>query len=56
MPVWRKIRRVRYFYLVGVAGCLVAVLGPREWGLELGSAVLLLLIMLYMAIEIFDER
>ncbi len=56
MPVWRKIRRGPYLYLLGIVGCLVAVLGPREWGLELGSAVLLLLIMLYMAKDIFDKQ
>ena len=56
MPVWRKIRRGRYFYLVGVVGCLAAVFGLREWGLELGSAGLLLIIMLYMTKDVFDKR
>jgi len=56
MPMWRKNRRGRYFYLVGVVGCLGAVIGLREWGLELGSAGLLLLIMLYMTKDIFDKR
>ena len=54
-PVWRKIRRGRYLYLIGVVGCLVAVFGLREWGLGLGSAGLLLLIMLYMTKDIFDD-
>ncbi len=56
MSVWRKIRRGRLFYLVSVVGCLVAVFGLREWGLELGSAVLLLLIMLYMAKDTFEKQ
>ena len=56
MPVWRKNRRGHYLYLIGFVGCLAVVFGPREWGLELGSAVLLLLIMLYMAKDIFDKR
>ena len=54
--MWRKVPRGRYLYLIGVVGCLAAVLGSREWGLELGSAVLLLLIMLYMTKDIFDKR
>ena len=56
MPVWRKIRRGRYFYFIGFVACLVAVFGLREWGLELGSAVLLLLIMLYMAKDTFEKQ
>ena len=56
MPVWRKVPRGRYLYLIGVVGCLAAVFGLREWGLELGSAVLLLLIMLYMTKDVFDKR
>ncbi len=56
MQVWCKIRRGPYLYLIGVVGCLAVVLGPREWGLELGSAALLLLIMLYMAKDIFDKQ
>ena len=56
MPVWRKVRRDRYLYLIAVVGCLVAVFGLREWDLGLGSAGLLLLIMLYMTKDIFDER
>ena len=54
--MWRKIRRGRYLYLIGVVGCLVAVFGLREWGLGLGSAGLLLLIMLYMTKDIYDKR
>ncbi len=56
MSVWRKVRRGRYLYLIGVVGCLVAVFGLREWGLELGSAGLLLLIMLYMTKDVIDKR
>ena len=56
MSVWRKIRRSRYLYLIAVVGCLAVVFGPREWGLELGTAVLLLLIMLYMAKDIFEKQ
>ena len=56
MPVWRKIRRGPYLYLLGIVACLAAVFGIREWGQELGLAVLLLLIMLYMAKDIFGKR
>ncbi len=56
MPVWRKIWRSRYLYLIGVVGCLVAVFGLREWGLELGMTGLLLMIMLYMAEDVFDKQ
>ncbi len=56
MPVWRKVRRDRYLYLIGVVGCSGAAIGLREWGLELGSAGLLLLIMLYMTKDVFDKR
>ncbi len=55
-PVWRKIRRGPYLYLLGIVAFLGAVFGIREWGQELGLAVLLLLIMLYMAKDIFDKR
>ncbi len=54
--MWRKIWRGPYLYLLGIVACLAAVLGIREWGQELGLAVLLLLIMLYMAKDIFDKR
>ncbi len=56
MSVWRKVRRGPYLYLLGIVGCLAVVFGPREWGLELGSAVLLLLIILYMAKDIFEKQ
>ncbi len=52
MPVWRKIRRGPYLYFLGVVGCLAALFGLGEWDLELVLAVLLLLIMLYMAKDI----
>ncbi len=56
MPVWRKVPCGRFLYLIGVVGCLAAVFGLREWGLELGSAGLLLIIMLYMTKDVFDKR
>ncbi len=56
MPVWRKIRRGPCLYLLGIVACLAAVFGIREWGQELGLAVLLLLIMLYMAKDIFNKQ
>ena len=56
VSVWRKVRRGRYLYLIGVVGCLVTVFGLREGGLELGSAGLLLIIMLYMTKDVFDKR
>ncbi len=54
--MWRKIWRGPYLYFLGVAACLAAVFGLREGGQELGLAVLLLLIMVYMAKDIFDKR
>ncbi len=56
MPVWRKVPCGRFLYLIGVVGCLAAVFGLREWGLELCSAGLLLIIMLYMTKDVFDKR
>jgi len=56
VSVWRKVRRGRYLYLIGVVGCLVAVFGLREWGLELGMTGLLLMIMLYMAKDILRNN
>jgi len=51
-----RILRGHYLSLIGVVGCLGVGLGPREWGLGLGSAGLLLIIMRYMVKDIFDQR
>ena len=56
LPVWRKVPHSSYLCLMGVAGCLVLAFRLGGWGRELALVVPLVLILLYMAKDIFDER